>query len=84
MHLVDTRRARPNGPARVPQPRSSEAAICHLADRDLEQLRRALGRALSELTVGSPASQVVGRLSRLARAEQRRRERQQTRGPQAA
>ena len=71
-------------PVRVPLQRSSESAIRQLGDRDLEELRRALSRALRELRLGSPAGQVVGRLSRLTRAELRRRERQTGGPPQAA
>jgi ribosomal protein L29 len=69
---------------RVPLQRSSEGAIRHMGDHDLDELRRALRRALRELRVGSPASQIVGRLSRLTRAEQRRRERRRGGPPQAA
>jgi hypothetical protein len=68
----------------VPLQRSSEGAIRHLGDRDLEELRRALRQALRELRLGSPAGQIVGRLSRLTRAEQRRRERRRGGPPQAA
>ena len=68
----------------VPLQRSSEGAIRHMGDHDLDELRRALRRALRELRVGSPASQIVGRLSRLTRAEQRRRERRRGGPPQAA
>jgi hypothetical protein len=71
-------------PVPIPTKRSSEAAIRHLADRDLEELRRALARTLRELRLGSPASQIVGRLSRLTRAELRRRERRTSGPPQAA
>ena len=67
----------------IPTRRSSEAAIRHLADRDLEELRRALARSLRELHLGSPASQIVGRLNRLTRAELRRRGRRDSR-PDAA
>jgi hypothetical protein len=69
---------------RVPLQRSSEGAIRHLGDGDLEELRRALRRTLGELRLGSPASQIVGRLSRLTRAEQRRRERRRNSRPDAA
>jgi hypothetical protein len=84
MHLIDTRTRGPNNPAHVPVRHSSETAIRLLPDTDLEELRRAFGRTLRELTLGSPASQLVGRLSRLTRAEQRRRERQRRGRPQAA
>jgi hypothetical protein len=84
MHLIDTRTRGPNNPARVPLRHSSETAIRLLPDTDLEELRRAFARTLRELTLGSPASQVVGRLSRLARAEQRRRARQRLGRPRAA
>lgn len=83
MHLIDTRKRRANRPARVHVRHSSESAIRYLADSDLEELRLALRRTLCDLTLGSPASQIVGRLSRLARAEQRRRERQRA-GPAEA
>jgi hypothetical protein len=69
---------------RIPPQCSSEAATCHLADRDLEELRRALGRTLGELRLGSPASQIVGRLSRLTRAELRRRHRRRNSPADAA
>ena len=59
-------------------------AVRHLADRDLEELRRALARTLRELRLGSPASQIVGRLNQLTRAEQRRRERRRCSRPDAA
>jgi hypothetical protein len=69
---------------RLPLQRSSEAAIRQLADRDLKEPRRALARTLRELRLGSPASQIVGRLSRLTRAELRRRERRRASRPDAA
>jgi hypothetical protein len=84
MHLIDTRARGPKARARVPMRRGSETAIRHLPERDLEELRRALGRTLRELTLGSAASQIVGRLSRLTRAELRRRERQRNSRPDAA
>jgi hypothetical protein len=71
-------------PVPVPLQCSSEGAIRHLGDRELEELRRALGRALRELRLGSPVGQIVGRLSRLTRAEQRRRERSRGGPPQPA
>jgi hypothetical protein len=49
-----------------------------------KELRRALARTLRELRLGSPASQIVGRLNRLTRAELRRRERQRCSRPDAA
>jgi hypothetical protein len=84
MHLMQPPARGAKTRVRVPLQRSSEGAIRHLGDRDLEELRRALRRALRELRVGSPASQIVGRLSRLTRAEQRRRERRRREPPQAA
>jgi hypothetical protein len=84
MHLMRTPMRGTNTPTRVPLQRSSEGAIRQLADRDLDELRRALRRALGELRLGSPASQIVGRLSRLARAESRRRERRRSSWPDAA
>jgi hypothetical protein len=84
MHLMRAPKPGTNTPARIPPQRSSEAAIRHMGDRDLEELRRALGRTLSELRLGSPASQIVGRLSRLTRAELRRRERRRSSRPDAA
>jgi hypothetical protein len=84
MQLIDTRTRGANDRARVPVRHSSETAIRLLPDGDLEELRRAFSRTLRELTLGSPASQLVGRLSRLARAEQRRRERQRRTRPSAA
>jgi hypothetical protein len=76
MHLIDTRSGGANGPVRVPVRRSSDTAIRYLPDSELGELRFALRHALRELTLGSPASQLIGRLSRLVRAEQHRRERQ--------
>ena len=84
MHPMQPPARGANTPSRIPLQRSSEAAIRQLADRDLEELRRALARTLRELRLGSPASQIVGRLSRLTRAEQRRRERRRGGPPQAA
>jgi hypothetical protein len=84
MHLMQPRARGARAPVPFPLRRSSEAAIRHLADRDIDELRRALARTLRELRLGSPASQIVGRLSRLARAEQRRRERRRGEPPQAA
>jgi hypothetical protein len=84
MHLIQPPARGANTPVPIPTRRSSEAAIRHLADRDLEELRRALRRTLRELRLGSPASQIVGRLGRLTRAELRRRERRRGEPPQAA
>jgi hypothetical protein len=84
MHLIQFPAGGANTRVRIPPPRSSEAAIRHLSDRDLDELRRALARALRELRLGSPAGQIVGRLSRLTRAELRRRERRRSGPPQAA
>ena len=84
MHLMQPPARGASTPVPIPTRRSSEAAIRHLADRDLEELRRALGRTLRELRVGSPASQIVGRLRRLTRAEPRRRERWRRSRPDAA
>ena len=75
MHLMQPPARGANTLVRIPTQRSSEAAIRQLADRDLEELRRALRRTLREMRLGTPASQIVGRLSRLTRAELRRRER---------
>jgi hypothetical protein len=84
MHLIQPPARGANTPVPIPTKGSSEAAIRHLADRDLEDLRRALRRTLRELRLGSPASQIVGRLSRLTRAELRRRERRRSSRPDAA
>jgi hypothetical protein len=84
MHLMQPPTRGANTPVPIPTRRSSEAAIRHLADRDLEELRRALARTLRELRLGSPASQIVGRLNQLTRAEQRRRERRRCSRPDAA
>ena len=54
----------------------SPAELARLSPRQLEQLRRALAHALGKLELGSPASELLGRLSRQTRAELRRRERQ--------
>jgi hypothetical protein len=83
MRLIDVPARGPRSPVPVAPQRSSETAIRHLADRDLEELRRALARTLRELRLGSPAGQLVGRLSRLTRAELRRRERHRS-GPRQA
>ena len=84
MHLIQPPMPGANTPVPIPTRRSSEAAIRHLADHDLEELRRALARTLRELRLGSPASQLVGTLNVLTRAEQRRRERQRCSRPDAA
>jgi hypothetical protein len=84
MHLMRPPKQGTKTLARIPPRRSSEAAIRQLADRDLEELRRALGRTLGELRLGSPASQILGQLSRLTRGELRRRQRRRSSGPDAA
>jgi hypothetical protein len=84
MNSMKTRLRGASAPVPIPVRRSSETAIRFLPDADLEELRRALRRTLRELTLGSPASQLVGRLIRLVRAEQRRRERQRRGRPCAA
>ena len=84
MHLIQPPMPGANTPVPIPTRRSSEAAIRHLADHDLEELRRALARTLRELRLGSPASQLVGTLNVLTRAEQRRRERRRNCRPDAA
>lgn len=68
---------------RVPPP-APGVAIATMGDDDLEQLRRALAHALAHVRLGTPASTLLGRLSRQTRTEQRRRARQTTRPPQAA
>ncbi len=67
---------------RVPPP-GPGIAIAAMSDKDLEHLRRALAHALSHVRLGSPPSALLGRLSRQARAEQRRRARRTT-GPKEA
>jgi hypothetical protein len=51
----------------------SPGELARLSPRQLEQLRRALARALGQVELGSPASQLLGRLSRQTRSELRRR-----------
>ena len=65
---------RRRGPAPLPPP-PPELAVLYLSDSDLRDLRRGLARALEEVGLGSGASRVVGRLSRLTRTEIARRER---------
>lgn len=60
-------------PLRVAPP-PPEAAVRAMSETDLLELRRALRIALSELELGSRPSALVGRLSRLARSELRRRQ----------
>jgi hypothetical protein len=84
MNSMTTRSRGATDPVPIPVRRSSETAIRLLSDADLEELRHALRRTLRELTLGSPASQLVGRLIRLVRSEQRRRERQDRGRPCAA
>lgn len=67
----------------IPVPANSETRLCQLGESELEALRRALAVALRQLPVGSPASQLLGDLSRRARAELRRRARAGE-GPRAA
>lgn len=64
-----------HGPAAHVPPPGAGVAIAAMGDEDLEQLRRALARALSDVRLGSSASALLGRLSRQARTEQRRRAR---------
>lgn len=48
--------------------------LAELCEADLRRLRFALRRALATVPLGSPPSQLLGRLSRLTRAELRGRE----------
>jgi hypothetical protein len=79
MHQIIT----PGGvrqPVRASVRSSIEIELRHLPSRDLEWLRRGLRRQLADLSLGSPASRLVG--CRLARSELRRR--QASDGPLAA
>ena len=58
--------------------------IARMSDAELVALRRALARGLGQLRLGSPPSLLLGRLSRQARAELRRRERHNEGPPRAA
>jgi hypothetical protein len=73
MHqIIPPRRVRQ--PLRAAVRRTIEAELRQLPTSELETLRRSLRRQLGEFPVGSPASRLVGRLSRLARSELSRRE----------
>lgn len=49
------------------------AEMTRLGPRELAALRGALARGMGELELGSPACELMGRLSRQVRAEQGRR-----------
>jgi hypothetical protein len=62
-------------PVGLPSARlASHAELARLSVGELEQLRRALAHALGQVELGSPASQLLGRLSRQTRSELRRRQ----------
>ncbi len=65
---------RRRAPAPLPPP-PPELAVLHLSDSELGDLRRGLARALEEVGLGSGASRIVGRMSRLTRSEIARRKR---------
>ena len=65
-------------------PTSPGSEMAAMTDSELAALRAALARALGDLRLGSAPSRLLGRLSRQARAEQRRRARQTARPPRAA
>lgn len=72
---------RPGRPTRTPAPLPPpppELAVLHLSDADLCDLRRGLARALEETGLGSGASRIVARMSRLTRNEIARRERRRS------
>jgi hypothetical protein len=70
-------------PAHRP-PAAPAGELARMSDAELVALRRALARGLGQLRLGSRPSLLLGRLSRQARAELRRRERHHEGPPRAA
>ena len=71
-------RARPTAARRslspLPPP-PPQFEVLYLSDGELRDLRRGLARALEEVGLGTGATRIVARMSRLARNEIARRER---------